>query len=107
MPNKELVSASTRPLILSLLKEGESYGYAIIERVRQLSGGTLEWSDGMLYPVLRRLERDGLVVSRWVVGENQRRRRYYSLTQAGFAAEADARAEWNRVHEALRAAWGE
>lgn len=107
MPNKELVSASTRPLILSLLKEGESYGYAIIERVRQLSGGTLEWSDGMLYPVLRRLERDGLLTSRWVVGANERRRRYYRLTPEGEAAEEAAREEWIRVNEALRAAWGD
>ena len=83
MPSKELVAASTKPLLLALLRVGESYGYELIERVRHLSDGTLEWSDGMLYPVLRRLEREGLVASRWSVAENGRRRRYYRLTAKG------------------------
>ena len=105
MPNKELVSASTRPLLLALLRAGESYGYALIERVRELSGGTLEWSDGMLYPVLRRMERDGLVSSRWVMAPTGRRRRYYRLTDEGRVAEEAGRAEWRSVDDALRAAW--
>jgi len=106
MPSKELVAASTVPLLLALLRSGESYGYELIERVRELSGGTLEWSDGMLYPVLRRLERDGLVTSRWVVAENGRRRRYYRLTDRGGAAEEAERAAWRQVDGALREAWG-
>ena len=105
MANKELVAASTRPLLLALLRSGESYGYELIERVRHLSGGTLEWSDGMLYPVLRRLERDGLVASRWDVAENGRRRRYYRLTSKGEQAEAAGRSEWEDVDRALKAAW--
>ena len=105
MPSKELVAASTRPLILALLRSGESYGYEIIERVRGLSRGTLEWSDGMLYPVLRRLERDGLVGSRWVKADNGRPRRYYHLTDLGIEAEASGRSEWRRVDGALKAAW--
>lgn len=105
MPSKELVAASTKPLILALLRSGESYGYEIIERVRTLSGGTLEWSDGMVYPVLRRLESDGLLSSRWVVAENGRRRRYYRLTAEGTAAAEAERAEWERVDRALRRAW--
>ena len=105
MPNKELVAASTRPLILALLRSGESYGYEIVERVRGLSKGTLEWSDGMLYPVLRRLERDGLLASRWVKAENGRPRRYYRLTELGAEAEAAGRSDWRRVDSALKAAW--
>ncbi len=107
MPSKALVSASTRPLILSLLRAGESYGYEIIERVRSLSGGSLEWSDGMLYPVLRRLESEGLVRSRWVTAENERRRRYYRLTPRGEEAAEAARAEWSEVSRTLAAAWAE
>jgi PadR family transcriptional regulator, regulatory protein PadR len=55
--NKDLVAASSTPLVLAILAEGDSYGYAILQRVRELSGGELEWTDGMLYPVLHRLER--------------------------------------------------
>jgi hypothetical protein len=53
---KELVAASTEPLILSLLSKGESYGYALIQEVKRLSTDEIEWTDGMLYPVLHRLE---------------------------------------------------
>jgi len=105
MPAKELVAASTRPLLLALLRTGESYGYELIEKVRRLSGGSLEWSDGMLYPVLRRLEREGLVASRWVVADNGRRRRYYRLTPEGQEAELAGRSDWERVDRAVKAAW--
>jgi PadR family transcriptional regulator PadR len=61
--SKDLVAASATPMILAILAEGESYGYAITRRVRELSGGQMEWTDGMLYPVLHRLERQGLIKS--------------------------------------------
>ena len=57
--NKDLVAASSTPLVLAILAEGDSYGYAILQRVRVLSDGDISWTDGMLYPVLHRLERDG------------------------------------------------
>ena len=57
---KDLVAASATPLVLAILAEGDSYGYAIIKRVAELSGGHLQWTDGMLYPVLHRLERQGM-----------------------------------------------
>jgi DNA-binding PadR family transcriptional regulator len=62
---KDLVAASATPLVLAILAEGDSYGYAIIKRVTELSGGHLQWTDGMLYPVLHRLERQGLVAAKW------------------------------------------
>src|SRR5215211_6156842 len=71
--NKDLVAAYAAPLILSILEDGESYGYAILERVRTLSGGAVEWTDGMLYPVLHRLEANRYVASRWGVAETGRR----------------------------------
>ncbi len=62
---KDLVAASATPLILSILAEGESYGYAISKRVRELSAGQMQWTDGMLYPVLHRLEKQKLIESTW------------------------------------------
>ena len=62
---KDLVAASATPLVLAILSDGESYGYAIIKRVDELSGGELQWTDGMLYPVLHRLERNGYVKASW------------------------------------------
>src|SRR3990167_9845237 len=63
--SKDLVAASATPLVLAILGEGDSYGYAIIKRVTELSGGRLQWTDGMLYPLLHRLERQGLVTAKW------------------------------------------
>ncbi len=57
MLTKELVAASTEPLISFILAGGESYGYALIQQVKQLFGDKVEWTEGMLYPVLHRMER--------------------------------------------------
>lgn len=103
--NKDLVAASSTPLVLAILAEGDSYGYAILQRVRELSGGALEWTDGMLYPVLHRLERAGLVESRWEKADSGRRRKYYWVTKAGLEQLADERRQWLTVDETLRRVW--
>jgi DNA-binding PadR family transcriptional regulator len=103
--NKDLIAASSTPLVLAILAEGDSYGYAILKRVRELSGGHLEWTDGMLYPVLHRLERLGLVEARWETAVSGRRRRYYSLTSRGRTQLAEERRQWQVVDAALRGIW--
>jgi PadR family transcriptional regulator, regulatory protein PadR len=103
--NKDLVAASSTPLVLAILAEGDSYGYAILQRVRELSGGALEWTDGMLYPVLHRLERSGFVESRWEKADTGRRRKYYRVTKAGREQLAQERREWSAVDETLRKVW--
>lgn len=104
--SKELVAASSRPMVLSILAGGESYGYEILKQVKLLSGGELEWSDGMLYPVLHRLERNGLIAGRWELTAEGRRRKYYRLTERGKRQLASDRNEWRAVHRALRVSWG-
>ena len=99
---KDLVAASATPLILGILSEGESYGYAIIKRVAELSGGELHWTDGMLYPVLHRLERNGLVKAVWGRSESGRQRRYYRLTDSGGEELASQRRQWQLVDSTLR-----
>jgi len=99
---KDLVAASATPLVLSILSEGESYGYAIIKRVDELSGGEMRWTDGMLYPVLHRLERNGLVKASWGRAESGRRRKYYRLTKRGSEELANQQRQWQVVNEALR-----
>jgi PadR family transcriptional regulator PadR len=103
--NKDLVAATSTPLVLAILAEGDSYGYAILRRVRELSGGELEWTDGMLYPVLHRLERSGLIKSRWEKTESGRRRKYYRVTGAGREQLADERRQWRAVDKTLRKVW--
>ncbi|MEM8737890.1 MAG: helix-turn-helix transcriptional regulator [Planctomycetota bacterium] len=106
MATKELVAASSRPLVLSILERGESYGYAIIQEVKQLSGGELQWTDGMLYPVLHRLEREGLIESRWGKSDTGRKRKYYKLSRDGGKALQAEKAQWVNVHNTLAQLWG-
>lgn len=102
---KELVAASSVPLVLSILSEGDSYGYAIIQRVRELSDGKIEWTDGMLYPVLHWLEEQGLVRSRWEKSESGRKRKYYSLNAEGRQALRRHQEQWALVHGTLSQIW--
>jgi PadR family transcriptional regulator PadR len=103
--DKDLVAASATPLVLAILAEGESYGYAILKRVRTLSGGELEWTDGMLYPLLHRLRRLGYVTTDWRSSPEGRRRKYYVITEEGRGALADQLRQWSTVTRALNDVW--
>ncbi len=107
MLTKELVAASTEPLILSLLAKGESYGYALIQEVKRLSGEKIEWTDGMLYPVLHRMEREGWIESRWGQAENGRKRKYYALKTDGKKALKEQRRQWSTVSGVFKQLWRE
>ena len=104
---KDLVAASTTPLVLGILAEGESYGYAILKQVGDLSGGRLEWTDGLLYPLLHRLERLGHVESVWRQPDSGRRRKYYRITERGRAELAEQRRQWATVVETLHNVWSD
>src|SRR5919108_5538895 len=103
--NKDLVAASSSPIVLAILAEADSYGYAILQRVKELSRGRMEWTDGMLYPVLHRLERLGHVEARWEVAESGRRRKYYRITSQGRAQLAEERRQWQTVDATIRGVW--
>ncbi len=103
--NKDLIAASSTPLVLAILAEGDSYGYAILKRVRKLPGGHLAWTDGMLNTVLHRLERLGFIEARWETADSGRRRKYYRLTSRGRTQLAEERRQWQVVDAALRGIW--
>jgi transcriptional regulator len=105
MVSKNLMAASTKPLILSILAGGEIYGYQIIQNVIQISGGTLEWSEGMLYPVLHRMEKEDFIQSQWKISKNGRRRKYYRLTELGKKELEKERNQWMSVHKVLSRLW--
>lgn len=103
--NKDLIAASSTPIVLAILADGDSYGYAILQRVRDVSGGRMEWTDGMLYPVLHRLERLGHIKARWEVAETGRRRKYYRITRTGTKQLEEERRQWQAVDATLRGVW--
>ncbi len=105
MPTKELAAASTVPLVLSVLTEGENYGYALIQRVRELSGGKIEWTEGMLYPVLHWMEKEDLIEAEWREAETGRKRKYYRLRKEGRKALQVEKQNWLTVHETMEKLW--
>lgn len=106
MISKELVGASCRPILLSILARGETYGYELLQRMRDLSGGDFDWKDGTLYPVLHRMESEGIIHSQWRVAENGRRRKYYQITPQGVKALETEKRQWLQVDAILARLWG-
>lgn len=100
--SKDLIAASATPLVLSILKRGDSYGYEIIHKVREASDGSMEWADGMLYPILHRLEKRGLVQSYWGKSEAGRRRKYYRLRESGVTALTEQLKAWDDAFAVLQ-----
>ena len=105
MISKKLTAASTEPIILGILRQGKSYGYLIIKKIKELSEGKMEWSDGMLYPVLHRLEKDGLIKSDWIMSDDTRPRKYYEITVKGKEALTAEKEQWLQVHEVMEKIW--
>ncbi len=105
MISKNLTGASTKPIILGILKQGKSYGYLIIKKIKELSSGEMEWSDGMLYPVLHRLEKEKLVKSEWVMEDGSRPRKYYKITEEGKLALLAEKEQWLSVNAVLDQIW--
>jgi len=103
--SKDLVAASATPLVLTILSKGENYGYAIIKRVRELSKGQMQWTDGMLYPVLHRLEEQKLIQSKWRESETGRKRKYYKIKKEGTKVLKEQQKQWKVVYSTLRQLW--
>lgn len=97
-PQKELIGASTRILVLSVLARAASYGYDIIKRINQDADGVFTWQEGTVYPLLHKLEQDGLVRAEWQLSDTGKSRKYYHITPAGLAALEDGTREWMRFH---------
>lgn len=99
--SKELNAASATMMILLILQSGDSYGYAIIQRVREVSRNAISWTDGMLYPILHRLEAVGFVRSFWRQAETGRKRKYYAITDEGRVDLMQLQNQWDLVQGAI------
>jgi len=100
--NKDLIAASSTPIVLATLSKEASYGYAILKQVQAASGQKIEWTDGMLYPVLHRLERLGFIEGSWKASDNGRQRKYYRITPRGRAQLKEELKQWSAVDATIR-----
>ena len=96
--SKELVGAASAPIILSVLSGGDSYGYEIVQKVKTITNGGIKWKEASIYPVLKKLENNGMIKSYWKVIEGQRPRKYYTLLEDGREKLETNMSEWNLVN---------
>jgi transcriptional regulator len=103
----EMLKGHLDMIVLAALRNGPAHGYAIIQEIQRRSAGAFELPEGTVYPVLHRLEKNGLLSSRWTVAESGRKRRTYTLTRQGRQALANHRAVWHRFVDAISGLFGE
>ena len=96
--SKELVGASTGILILGMVARAPGYGYQIIKQINEEADGLFSWREGTIYPVLHKLEQEGLVSSKWEIADTGRKRKYYHLTKPGRKALTDTSRQWSEFH---------
>lgn len=104
---QDLRKGSTALLILHVLAHEQMYGFQLAEALRARTGGVLDFAEGMLYPMLHKLERSGLLSAEWRPSTDGPPRKYYRLTPAGVAELQLRRAEWTRFADAVDAALGQ
>jgi len=97
----DLVQGTLDLLLLKILSLEPLHGWAISQRLKQVSSEVLQVSDGSLYPALHKLEQDGLIQAEWRPTENKRRAKYYSLTPAGHDCLTRETEQWERLSSAI------
>ncbi len=102
---KDLIAASSFPIVLAVIAKGESYGYEIIKNIKEQSGGLLEFAEGTLYPILKKMEAQGWVSAKWYTADNGRERKYYKITVAGKKQLATEKENWQSVNQILQNLW--
>lgn len=102
---KDLIAATSIPLLLTILQQGESYGYEIIKMLKEKSGGKLEFAEGTLYPILKKMEEKGWLAAVWKKAENERERKYYHLTAKGRKQLVLEKENWTSVNLILQNLW--
>jgi PadR family transcriptional regulator, regulatory protein PadR len=102
MSQSQMKKGSAEMLILALVEDRRRHGYEIGKLIEERSHGELTFNIASLYPTLYRLEREGVIVGRWVEKAGQRRRRYYRITPSGRQALARHRDSWEALFAALR-----
>jgi DNA-binding PadR family transcriptional regulator len=101
----ELIGASSSSMVLAILKQGDSYGYSIVQRMKELTEGKLKWQEATIYPVLKQMESKGYITSYWMVQEGERARKYYKILESGIIKLRENKKEWDLAQLMFRKIW--
>jgi len=102
---KDLIAASSFSVILIILSKEESYGYEIIKSIREISKGELDYAEGTLYPILKKMESSGWITSKWKIADSGRERKYYKITSKGRKQLVIEKQNWQSVNQILETLW--
>ena len=105
-PKSDLLQGTLDVLILKIVALGPIHGYAIAQRLQQMSGAVLQVQQGSLYPALHRLEKRRWLKAEWAASDTGREARFYTLTRLGRAQLEEQRANWNRLSTAVSGVLG-
>ena len=101
MNRKDRLQGTLDLLVLKTLTRGPQHGFGITMHIDMVTGGALRFQEGSLYPALQRMQNEGWVTAKWKKTENNRRARYYTLTDAGHKQLESEQEHWRRVTEAV------
>ena len=102
---KDLIASSLAPMVLMILKRQESYGYEVIQHLREKSGGNLDVAEGTLYPVLKKMETKEWIAAEWKKADNGRERKYYKITDKGSDVLAEQVGQWDFIYQLMQQLW--
>ena len=103
--SKELIGAFAVPIILTILRNGDSYGYEIVQKVKHLTDGKITWQEASIYPVLKRLENSRMIKSYWKVEDSERPRKYYTILEDGKEQLGHNKVQWEMIYFLLDKLW--
>lgn len=103
--NKELMASSLAPIVLLIIRSQESYGYQIIQELRDKTGGQLHVAEGTLYPVLKKMETKEWIEGNWKKADSGRERRYYAITEKGKQELEAQYSQWNFINDLIHKLW--
>ena len=101
----EMIGAASYSMILAVLREGDSYGYEIIHKMKEITEGKLNWQEASIYPFLKKLEKDEFITSYWKYNIGDKPRRYYSIKEKGVEKLYESKKEWYKTQEVLKSFW--
>ena len=103
--SKELLGVSAIPVILSVLQNGDTYGYEIIQRIKDFTDGEVVWLEASVYPLLKKMENKGLIKSYWKMKDKERPRKYYTILAEGRKQMEYNKQEWQRLNGVFKQLW--